>query len=143
MKYLFFPDARRGTHTRKADGVRGTLREYADTVTVEPVTRIVSADGFEPYMAPTPPAPPPPAPPPPAPAPLCQDADIVLQRLTLTERTALFTARRTSAEVDYFITRASSTGIISDADAGFSAAVAALATAGIIAAARWPVLLAP
>lgn len=58
MKYLFSPDSRKGTHVRKADGERGILREYADTVTVEPVTALVSPDDFEPYVAPTQPAPP-------------------------------------------------------------------------------------
>jgi hypothetical protein len=74
---------------------------------------------------------------------LIQDTDIALQRLKTAERIALFSARRVSAEVDYFITRASSTGIISSADAEFPAAVQQLAAAGIIAEDRWPALLAP
>jgi hypothetical protein len=74
---------------------------------------------------------------------LRQESDIVLQRMTPEERDSLFTARRTSATVDYFITRASSTGIISEADPDFPSAVAALNAAGIVAAERWPDLLAP
>ena len=71
------------------------------------------------------------------------DSDTVLQRLTNAERAALFTARRTYWQVDYFLTRASTTGIISTADADLPAAQAMLAQLGIIAADRWPALLAP
>ena len=71
------------------------------------------------------------------------DADTVLHRLTAAEREALFTARRTVWQVDYFITRAATTGIISTADADLPAAQAMFAQLGIIAADRWTDLLAP
>jgi hypothetical protein len=75
--------------------------------------------------------------------PLHIDSDTVLQRLTSAEREALFSARRTVWQVDYFLTRASSTGVISTADADLPAAQAMLAQLGIVAANRWPALLAP
>ncbi len=71
------------------------------------------------------------------------DADLVLSRLTAAEKEALFTARRTVWQVDYFLTRASTTGIISTADADLPAAQAMFAQLGIIAADRWTNLLAP
>lgn len=71
------------------------------------------------------------------------DSDAVLSRLTAEEREALFTARRTIWQVDYFLTRAATTGIISTADADLPAAQAMLAQLGIIAAERWSTLLAP
>jgi hypothetical protein len=71
------------------------------------------------------------------------DADLVLSRLTLAEREDLFTARRSVWQVDYFLTRAATTGIISTADADLPAAQAMFAELGIIAADRWTDLLAP
>jgi len=71
------------------------------------------------------------------------DADLVLSRLTLAEREDLFTARRSVWQVDYFLTRAATTGIISTADADLAAAQAMFAELGIIAADRWTDLLAP
>jgi len=71
------------------------------------------------------------------------DADLVLSRLTAAEKEALFTARRTVWEVDYFLTRAATTGIISTADADLPAAQAMFAQLWIIAADRWTDLLAP
>jgi hypothetical protein len=72
------------------------------------------------------------------------DADLVLsRRLTAAEKEALFTARRTVWQVDYFLTRASTTGIVSTADADLPAAQAMFAELGIIAANRWTDLLAP
>ena len=71
------------------------------------------------------------------------DADLVLSRLTLAEREDLFTARRTVWQVDYFLTRAATTGIISTADADLPAAQAMFAQLGIISADRWTDLLAP
>jgi hypothetical protein len=71
------------------------------------------------------------------------DADLVLSRLTAAEKEALFTARRSVWQVDYFLTRAATTGIISTADADLPAAQAMFAQLGIIAADRWTDLLAP
>lgn len=82
-------------------------------------------------------------PPEPAPEPTRIDSDTVLQRLTADERAALFTARRTVWQIDYFLTRASTTGIISSHDADLPAAQDMLADLGIIAADRWAALLAP
>lgn len=79
----------------------------------------------------------------PAPSPRTQDTDLILQRLTDQERLALFTARRDNALVDYLVTRAASTGRISESDPDFPTARAMLDQAGIIAAARWEELLAP
>jgi hypothetical protein len=45
--------------------------------------------------------------------------------------------------VDYFLTRAATTGIISTADPDLPAAQAMLAKLGIVAADRWDALLAP
>ena len=84
-----------------------------------------------------------PEPEPQAPEPLHIDSDTVLQRLTAAEREALFSARRTVWQIDYFLTRASSTGIISTTDADLPAAQAMLAQLGIVTADRWPALLAP
>ena len=87
-----------------------------------------------------------PAPPEPEPVsaePLRIDADTVLSRLTAAERESLFTARRTVWQVDYFLTRAATTGIISTADADLPTAQAMFAQLGIIAADRWTDLLAP
>ena len=75
--------------------------------------------------------------------PLRIDSDTVLSRLTAAEREALFTARRTVWQVDYFLTRAATTGIVSTADPDLPAAQAMLAQLGIVAADRWPALLAP
>lgn len=71
------------------------------------------------------------------------DADLVLSRLTLAEREDLFTARRTVWQVDYFLTRAATTGIISTNDADLPKAQEMFAQLGIIAADRWTDLLAP
>ncbi len=71
------------------------------------------------------------------------DADLVLSRLTAAEKEALFTARRTLWQVDYFLTRASTTGIISTNDADLPAAQEMFAQLGIIAADRWTDLLTP
>ena len=71
------------------------------------------------------------------------DADLLLSRLTAAEKEALFTARRTVWQVDYFLTRAATTGIISTADADLPAAQAMFAQLGIISADRWTDLLAP
>lgn len=70
------------------------------------------------------------------------DADLVLSRLTTAEQEALFTARRTVWQVDYFLTRAATTGIISTNDADLPAAQEMFAQLGIIAADRWTDLLA-
>lgn len=82
-------------------------------------------------------------PPPPAPEPISLDADLVLSRLTLAEREDLFTARRTVWQVDYFLTRAATTGIFSTNDPDLPAAQEMFAQLGIIAADRWTDLLAP
>lgn len=71
-----------------------------------------------------------------------QSARVVLDRLTTQERAALHTARQSSAELDAFVLKAVSEGVISEADPEFAAAVTALDAAGIIAANRWPALLA-
>lgn len=75
--------------------------------------------------------------------PRIQSSDTVLQRLNEAEREALFTARRTVWQVDYFLTRAATTATISDEDPDFPAAVSALDQLGIIAASRWDALLSP
>lgn len=77
-----------------------------------------------------------------SPAPVRLDTDLVLSRFTDAERAALFTARRSVWQVDYFITRAATTGIVSTADPDLPAAQAMFAALGIIAADRWPALLA-
>lgn len=84
---------------------------------------------------------PPPAPPP-APSARVQATDIILQRLTPQEREALFTARRTVWQIDYLMTRATSTGTIHEDDPDFPDARAMLDQAGIIAASRWEELFA-
>ena len=53
MKYTFRPD-NTGTHIRTADGVRGHLREHADTVTIRPASALVDAAMFTPYDGPLP-----------------------------------------------------------------------------------------
>jgi hypothetical protein len=81
---------------------------------------------------------------PPAPpdAPLSQSTDVVVDRLTDTEVSVL-----TAATAPAFARRAwlvaTSVGSISTADPRYTALTAALDAAGIIAASRWPVLLAP
>jgi hypothetical protein len=70
-------------------------------------------------------------------------ADLVLSRLTAAEKEALFTARRTVWQVDYFITRAAANGIVGTDDPDLPAAQAMFAQLGIIAANRWTDLLAP
>lgn len=72
-----------------------------------------------------------------------QRTDIILQRLTETERGALFTARKNVWQLDYLITRAASTGEIHEDDADFPLARATLDQLGIVAAARWDALFAP
>lgn len=78
----------------------------------------------------------------PPPAPLRQATDIVLDRLTDAEIDAL-----TAPAAPTFARRAwlaaTSTGLISETDPRFAALTAALDAAGIIAATRWPALLAP
>ena len=71
-----------------------------------------------------------------------QSSRVVLDRLTAQERAALHTARQSSAELDSFVLKAVSEGVISEAAPEFAAAVTALDAAGIIAANRWPALLA-
>ena len=71
-----------------------------------------------------------------------QSARVVLDRLTTQECAALHTARQSSAELDAFVLKAVSEGVISEAAPEFAAAVTALDAAGIIAANRWPALLA-
>jgi len=71
------------------------------------------------------------------------DSDTVLSRLTPAEREALFTARRTVWQVDYFLTRASTTGIVSTNDPDLDQAKVMFAQLGIIASNRWTELLAP
>ena len=75
--------------------------------------------------------------------PLKIDSDTVLSRLTTAEREALFTARRTIWQVDYFLTRAASTGIVSTADPDLASAQQLFAAYGIIASERWADILAP
>jgi hypothetical protein len=81
-------------------------------------------------------------PPTPPTAPLSQSTDVVVDRLTdaeidaLTAPTAPTVARRAWLA-------ATSTGLISQADPRYASLTAALDAAGIIAANRWPVLLAP
>jgi len=71
------------------------------------------------------------------------DADLVLSRLTAAEKEALFTSRRTVWQVDYFLTRASTTGIISTSDSDLPAAQAMFDQLGIISSDRWTDLLSP
>ena len=75
-------------------------------------------------------------------APRKQSARVVLDCLTTQECAALHTARQSSAELDAFVLKAVSEGVISEAAPEFAAAVTALDAAGIIAANRWPALLA-
>jgi len=82
-------------------------------------------------------------PPPPAADIIKLDADLVLSRLTAAEKEALFTSRRTVWQVDYFLTRASTTGIISTSDSDLPAAQAMFDQLGIISADRWTDLLSP
>jgi len=56
MKHTFRPDPAKGTHVRLSDSVRGTLHTFPDTVTVEPVAAMVSAEDFAEYIDTTPPA---------------------------------------------------------------------------------------
>lgn len=69
--------------------------------------------------------------------PRVQETDIILQRLTATERQALFEARRTVWQIDYLITRATSTGTIHEDDPDFPTARVTLDQLGVIAAGRW------
>jgi hypothetical protein len=63
MKHTFRPDSKKGTHTRIADGARGTLHSHPDIVTVQPESALVDPSGYTLYVEPAPepaPAPPPP-----------------------------------------------------------------------------------
>jgi hypothetical protein len=53
MKYVFQTDPK-GSHTRNSDGVRGNLKSYPDTVTVEPITALVNPDDFTLLVTPEP-----------------------------------------------------------------------------------------
>lgn len=85
---------------------------------------------------------PPPPEPEPAPEVRSQATDIILQRLTESERAALFETRRSVWQLDYMMTRAAATGTISEADPDFPAGQAMLAQLGIIAVDRWEDLFA-
>lgn len=69
-------------------------------------------------------------------------ARTIMDRLTPTEYAALHTARMANPEVDAFVLKAVSEGIIRDDDPDFAAAVTALDAAGIISSNRWGTLLA-
>jgi hypothetical protein len=73
---------------------------------------------------------------------LRQDTLTVLNRLTDTESQALHNAQQSDYRVWKFVQMAG-TGVIDQADPNYSAAVQLLDSLGIIAAARWPTLLAP
>lgn len=80
--------------------------------------------------------------PPPAPAvPLVQSSRVVLARLTPTEKAALRACTVSAIQDAYDV--ALITGVISGADPEFAAFIGGLDALGIIAAARWPALLAP
>ena len=81
-------------------------------------------------------------PPTPPTAPLSQSTDVVVDRLTNAEFSAL-TAATAPAFARRALLVATSVGAISQADRRYAAFTAALDAAGIIAANRWPVLLAP
>lgn len=74
--------------------------------------------------------------------PLRQDTLIVLNRLTDAESQALHSAEQSDYRVWKFIHMADC-GVIDQADPNYAAGVALLDSLGIIAAARWPTLLAP
>ena len=76
------------------------------------------------------------------PPPLRQASDLVVFRLTDAEVNALTSATAPAAVKRAWLA-ATSTGIISQADPRFPDLVAALDQLGVIAAARWPALLAP
>jgi hypothetical protein len=78
----------------------------------------------------------------PAPAaPLVQSARVVLARLTPTEKAALRACTVTAIQDAYDV--ALITGVISEADPEFASFIGGLDALGIIAAVRWPALLAP
>jgi hypothetical protein len=70
-----------------------------------------------------------------------QETRTVLDRLTPTERAALFGS--TNTDVRALLAKACATGAIRDDDQDFPTAVAGLDALGIIAASRWDALLAP
>lgn len=74
---------------------------------------------------------------------LRQDTLTVLNRLTDAEDQALHSAEQSDYRVAKFVLMASSSGVIDQADPNYNAAVTLLDSLGIIAAARWPTLLAP
>ncbi len=76
-------------------------------------------------------------------APKRQETGIVRRRLTPAEKQALHAACASSWQIADFVALADSEGIIDESDPQFSDAVAALDSLGIIAADRWPALLAP
>lgn len=75
------------------------------------------------------------------PEPRRQATDIILDRLTDAEVVALTSSAHPAARRAWLA--ATSTGTVSEADPRFPALVSALDQLGIIAAARWPALLAP
>lgn len=74
-------------------------------------------------------------------APRSQKTDIVLSRLTDAEYDALTTS--TVIGIRRAVDMARSTGVISDSHPAFAPFAAGSNALGIIAASRWPVLLAP
>lgn len=76
-------------------------------------------------------------------APKRQETGIVRRRLTSAEKQALHAACASSWQIADFVALADSEGVIDESDPQFSDAVAALDSLGIIAADRWPALLAP
>jgi hypothetical protein len=69
-------------------------------------------------------------------------SDLVLQRMTEAERSAMFSARHSAWQVDYFLTRASALGSININDPDLTTAKQLFADLNIIAMDRWPALLA-
>jgi hypothetical protein len=47
MNRHIFIRSPRGTHTRKADGVRGNLKQLSESAVVEPISALVDPDDFE------------------------------------------------------------------------------------------------
>jgi hypothetical protein len=74
-------------------------------------------------------------------APLVQSARVVLARLTPAEKAALRACTVPAIQDAYDV--ALITGVISEADPEFASFIGGLDALGIIAAARWPALLAP
>lgn len=75
--------------------------------------------------------------------PLRQSTRIVLDRLTPAEAQALAAAEASSWQIRMLVMKALSAGEIHEDDPDFPAARAALAQLDVIAAERWPALLAP